>query len=121
MADADFKRHVTKHLDRHNDYIAVYEVPITGSVPTYTDGGEAIEDLLDRVPDTATPHQVAAVISRAMVVVDENCCELWPDWSIHLRAAAARIFIGSRAVEQIAEAYRAVDRIDVEEVLAREA
>lgn len=42
MADADFKRYDTKHLDRHNDYIAVYEVPVTGSVPTYTDVEEVL-------------------------------------------------------------------------------
>ena len=82
MTDTEVRRHVTKHLDRHNDYIAVYEVPVTPNSVRFSDGGEAIEDLLYRVPDTATPHQVAAVIGRAMAVVEEVGSEVRPDLSV---------------------------------------
>jgi hypothetical protein len=126
MADAEVKRHDTKHLDRHNDYIAVYEVPVTGGHIRFSDGGEAVDDLLCRVPATATPQDVARLIGEVMEIIDDSLCELQPDMQI----TTTDIFDPDEgpddssvadAIERMAEAYRAVDRIDVEDVLAREA
>ena len=120
MADAEVKRHDTKHLDRHNDYIAVYEVPVTPNSVRFSDGGEAIEDLLYRVPDTATPHQVAAVIGRAMKEVEHRGCWVASDMHIEYTCCGTDGVFRDRNISIIARAYLAVDRIDVEEVLAGE-
>ncbi len=76
MTDTEVRRHVTKHLDRHNDYIAVYEVPVTPNSVRFSDGGEAIEDLLYRVPDTATPPPPP----RPRVIERRRRCEQCPYW-----------------------------------------
>jgi hypothetical protein len=120
MADAEVKRHDTKHLDRHNDYIAVYEVPVTGGHIRFSDGGEAIEDLLNRVPDTATPHDVVAVVGRAMKEVERCGCWVATDMHIEYISWSTGGEFRDRNISIIARAYLAVDRIDVEEVLAGE-
>lgn len=127
MAGTDAKRHDTQHLDRHNDRIAVYERALSrgSSVRNveFTDGGEAVEDLLDRVPATATPHDVARLIGEVMEDIDDHLCELQPDMAI----TTTSLFDPDQgedessvadAIERMAQAYLAVDRIDVEEVLA---
>lgn len=125
MADAEVKRHDTKHLDRHNDYIAIYQRQCSDG-SRFTDGGEAVDDLLCRVPATATPQDVARLIGEVMEIIDDSLCELQPDMQI----TTTDIFDPDEgpddssvadAIERMAEAYRAVDRIDVEDVLAREA
>lgn len=135
MADAEVKRHDTKHLDRHNDYIAVYQRGDKRPV-FFSDGGEAIEDLFCRVPETTTPEDRARVICEAIKATDEWGCWLQPvadGWVCWLQSDMAIITTArfdpdlvddeasiANAIERVAQAYLAVDRIDVEEVLARE-
>ena len=128
MADAEVKPHDTKYLDRHGDYIRVYErTPSNGSrvrIVELTDGGEAVEDLLLRTPDTTKPQEVVPLIGRVMEVAEAVDCYLCPDMSIADKVFLFaepddddRQYIAER-VDAIAQAYLAVDRIDVEEVLA---
>jgi hypothetical protein len=120
MADAEVKRHDTKHLDRHNDYIAVYEVPVSGGSIRFSDGGEAIADLLCRVPETTPPESVLRLISEAMKEVEHCGCWVAPDMHIEYTCWHTDGSFRDRNISIIARAYLAVDRIDVEEVLAGE-
>jgi hypothetical protein len=122
MADAEVKRHDTKHLDRHNDRIAVYQRQCSDG-SRFTDDGEAVDDLLCRVPKTATPQDVARLIGEVMEVIDDAICELQSDMVITTESLfdpdkGEDEFSVADAIERMAEAYLAVDRIDVEEVLA---
>jgi hypothetical protein len=124
MADADAKRHDTQHLDRHNDRIAVYQRQCS-DCSRFTDDGEAVDDLLCRVPETATPQDVARLIGVVMEVIDDAICELQSDMAITTTSLFDPIegedeSSVADAIERMAEAYLAVDRIDVEEVLARD-
>lgn len=116
MADTQMAgRFDTEYLDRHNDRISVYM--LVDDAIIFTDGAEAVNDLVLRMPDTTTPQDVVRLIGHVIGELQDYYCRLGPGMEISTTCPGEPIKVG---ILRIAKAYLAVDRIDVEEVLARE-
>ncbi|MEN6545362.1 MAG: hypothetical protein ABFE07_04905 [Armatimonadia bacterium] len=120
MADTQMAgRFDTKCLDRHNDRISVYLTGNGFGGPLFTDGGEAVQDLMCRVPGTTPPEGVLRLVGHVIGELAKHGCRLTDH--MHIVSDGKKLsFLDeiNRGIDHIVQAYLAVDRIDVEEVLA---
>lgn len=117
-------KHETSYLDRHGNKIVVNHYPWS-AVATFTDGGKAVDDLLKRIPPDTSPQDVAFLIGRVMEVVDDFLCDLQSDMQIFTTPIECEdeeedeYFVTRDGIRRIAEAYQAVDKMSLEEELAK--
>ena len=123
MADTQMAgRFDIEYLDRHNDRISVYLTGNGRGQPLFTDGGEAVQDLMCRVPETTPPEGVLRLVGHVIGELAKHGCRLTDRMHIVADGEKKLPFLGAlnRGIADVAQAYLAVDHIDVEEVLAGE-